>query len=281
MTNHIVFSKDRAMQLELFLNSFYKNMNLIDPNINVLYTSSNELYENGYTRLKLLYPNVKFIKESKFKTDLLNIIYQNMNCKHIVFFTDDDIIYRSINIYEGYIENIFSTIKCTTFSLRLGLNTTYCYTMNQPNKLSEYRIFEHMYDIKLDDIIIDWDIKNSTNDYAYPLSVDGHYFLSTYIMNLAKNLDYSNPNTFEAILSLQSKLDMKIASFKTSALVNNPINKVQNVFQNVAGIKYGMPEQVLNEAFLDGMKVDLENLDFSEIKSPHQEIKLKFLIDGK
>jgi hypothetical protein len=42
-----------------------------------------------------------------------------------------------------------------------------------------------------------------------------------------------------------------------------------------------MPEQVLNEAFLDGMKVDLENLDFSEIKSPHQEIKLKFLIDGK
>jgi hypothetical protein len=49
--NSIIFSKDRASQLHLLINSLYKNAPGIF-NLNVLYTFSNEDFEKGYEKLK-------------------------------------------------------------------------------------------------------------------------------------------------------------------------------------------------------------------------------------
>ena len=93
MINGIVFSKDRACQLNLLLSSLEKNAkNIFETK--VIYTSSNLEFEKGYEKLINQYPEVKRIKEtSKLKED------KDAFC----------------------------------FSTRLGLNTNKCYTMKCDN----------------------------------------------------------------------------------------------------------------------------------------------------
>ena len=77
--NIIVFSKDRALQLELFIRSFNKYVkNFNNYTINIIYTYSNSQFEAGYNKLILMnYTNVKFIKEGDFKKDVINCIDKN------------------------------------------------------------------------------------------------------------------------------------------------------------------------------------------------------------
>ena len=82
--NIIVFSKDRAMQLELFIRSFNKYVKDFDKYIiNIIYTYSNDNFKLGYDKLiGMNYPNVNYIKETNFRSDLIRMI--NLEKKHIV-----------------------------------------------------------------------------------------------------------------------------------------------------------------------------------------------------
>ena len=131
MINGIVFSKDRACQLNLLLSSLEKNAkNIFETK--VIYTSSNLEFEEGYEKLINQYPEVKWIKESSnFKEDVLSSI-QNTESDYTCFFTDDDIVYRTLNE-----DDLTSKLKedkdAFCFSTRLGLNTNKCYTMKCDN----------------------------------------------------------------------------------------------------------------------------------------------------
>jgi FkbM family methyltransferase len=69
----IIFSKDRAMQLDATLKSFYmycKDYPSVD--LKVIYTSSDQYYAIQYRQLAAEYEEVDFIKEKNFKEDLLS-----------------------------------------------------------------------------------------------------------------------------------------------------------------------------------------------------------------
>ena len=51
-------------------------------------------------------------------------------------------------------------------------------------------------------------------------------------------------------------------------------NKVINV-ANKGGHKFRANEKLLNDLYLKGMVIDLESMDFSGIKSAHDEIPFK------
>ena len=193
-------------------------------------------------------------------------------------FTDDDIIYKSLKITKDELHNIFTFSNAMCFSLRLGLNTTNCYTIQRLNKLNKYDSHRFMYDVILIEPIISWKVCDGTNDYAYPMSVDGHIFKTEYIKYLCETLEYTNPNLFEAFLSNFTKPDMIISSYEHSKLVNTPINRVQETFKNLSGIKYKYTSEDLNEMYLDGVIIDLNKMNFNEILSPHQEIQPIFKI---
>ena len=264
MINGIVFSKDRACQLNLLLSSLEKNAKNIFE-IKVIYTSSNLEFEEGYEKLINQYPEVKWIKESSnFKEDVLNSI-QNTESDYTSFFTDDDIVYRTLNE-----DDLTSKLKedkdAFCFSTRLGLNTNKCYTMKCDNVIKPS--FE-------DEKFISWDWKIHYMDFGYPLSVDGHIFRTKEILKLTKKVSFENPNTYEASLQIFDNFPRnKMWSYKHSASVNAPANIVESELKNKEDEEREFEIKELNESFLSGEVIELDKIDFSNIVGCHQELEL-------
>jgi hypothetical protein len=277
LLNVIIFSKDRAMQLDLLLQSILLNFNVEDYKLNILYKASNDEYNRGYNMIRDLYPQFNYKKEENFKEDLVSLFNDS---EYTTFLTDDDIIYQSFKFNNDELHNIFMLTNANCFSLRLGLNTRHCYTMQRLNSLEDFKTHNFYYDTDLIEPVISWKVKDGTNDYAYPMSVDGHIFKTEYIKNLCEVLEYTNPNLFEAFLSNFGKSEMIMASYKNNKLVNSPINRVQETFQNLSGMKYGYSVEDLNEMYLDGLILNLEKMNFNEITGCHQEIQPIFKLNA-
>jgi hypothetical protein len=264
MINGIVFSKDRSAQLQLLLHSIEKKAKNVFE-LKVIYTSSQEQYNKGYEKLMKQYPAVKWMKESSvFKVDVLNAI-QNTESNYTCFFTDDDIIYKTLN-EEDLTIKLKEDKDAFCFSTRLGKNTTRCYAMNSEN------VIKQNYE---DDKFISWNWQVHSLDFGYPLSVDGHVFRTEEIQKITKEVDFQNPNTYESELQVFNDFPRKqMWSYVHSALVNSPSNIVQNVYQNRRGEKYGVSTKELNDAFLTGREIDFSKIDFSNITGCHQELEL-------
>ena len=266
MINAIIFSKDRASQLRLLIYSIQKNA----PhafNLNVIYKHSNDEFKQGYEKVKSEFSSLcNFVEQTdNFKQDVLNLLDSDseLSC----FFTDDDIIYNSFDV--DVVENVIKSdedIFC--FSLRLGKNTTFCYTMNTPNVFKNYEEI---------DGVLKWDWTVHYIDFGYPLSVDGHVFHTKDILKLTKKVAFKDPNTFEAGLQIFDYFPkQKMAAFSNSVLVNTPNNIVNTSINNLNGLTYGVTAKDLNKDYLEGKIIDMESMDFSDIKGCHQEIEFKY-----
>ena len=88
--NIIIFSKDRAAQLDLLLRSLKSSFKESDScKIHVLYDSSGEDFYKGYLLLsedKILCANVEFISDKlhgSFRESLLKILKWSYACKYL------------------------------------------------------------------------------------------------------------------------------------------------------------------------------------------------------
>ena len=283
MISGIVFSKDRACQLDLFLRSVKKNAEeFLD--ITVLYDSSNSDFEKGYQKLKDEH-DVRLIKQSRFYHDIKNILEDSK--EYVCFFTDDDLIYQKISLTKENLEHIFKgPVSC--FSLRMGTNTVLreshgqIFQDNLPPKEEVFYVF---------DDIIAWNRTTvPTGGYwSYPLSVDGHIFRKSDIVSFVDEIICwadngcckkikENPNSFEATLQrFYFELPPLMACFNESVLVNSPNNRVQDDFENYSGNEFAFSQEDLTSKYLKGYIIDLDKIDFSNIKCPHQELKLSMV----
>lgn len=266
MINAIIFSKDRAAQLRLLLYSIQKNAPKAF-NLNVIYTSSSQNFKNGYEKVIGEFSSVcNFIEQSdNFKEDVLNLL--NSDSEFSCFFTDDDIIYKPFDV-----EVVKNSIKADDdvfcFSLRLGTNVTFCYTMNTENVLKNY-----------DDLgeLIKWNWSLHYLDFGYPLSVDGHVFRTKDILKLTRKVSFTNPNLFEGNLQIFDTFPKeKMVSFKSNVLVNTPNNIVNSTHPNRHSADFGISVEKLNSDYLEGKIIDLESMDFTNIIGCHQEIEFKY-----
>jgi hypothetical protein len=263
MINAIIFSKDRASQLNLFLNSVEKNAKNIFE-LRIIYTYSDEIFGKGYDKLIKKYPEAKWFRQSSdFKQDVLTNLETNNN--YTTFFTDDDIIYRAVN-EEEMISKLKSDKDSFCFSMRLGLNVNKCYTMKCDNVIIPD--FES-------DKFISWNWQVHLMDFGYPLSVDGHIFRTEEISKLTKRVTFKDPNSYEGGLQIFNNFPKKnMWSYKTNALVNSPSNIVQSTSLNRNGEKHGISAKDLNSEFLNDNYIDLNKIDFSNIVGCHQELEL-------
>jgi hypothetical protein len=271
MINAIIFSKDRAPQLRLLIYSILKN----SPNtfkLSVIYKSSNESFNKGYEKVKGEFSSVcNFVSQTdNFKEDVLKLL--NDDSEYSCFFTDDDIIYKPFESNK-IIQAIESDPDVFCFSLRLGINTSFCYAMNTPNVFRDYEEA---------DGVLKWDWSVHYLDFGYPLSVDGHIFKTKDILKLTKKVGFVNPNTYEASLQIFDSFPKnKMTSFSESVLVNTPNNIVNTSFANRNGLTYGVEVKDLNDEYLSGNVIDLESMDFTDIKGCHQELEFKYKEEAK
>ena len=73
MIDTIIFTKDRACQLDLLLQSIVKNGNNLF-NINILYEASSQEYKDGYLKVSERFPSYErfnWVEEEDFEKDTL------------------------------------------------------------------------------------------------------------------------------------------------------------------------------------------------------------------
>lgn len=264
----IIFSKNRACQLNLLLDSLKANAPLLFDKIHVLYKTENEDYSNGYNKLIEKYNSINYLKETDFRKDLFKLIDDDIEATTLM--VDDAVIFRTIfarkiDIIEPVVDDFI------IFSLRLGKNCNYSHPANLYYELGEHEVTgEYM--------SFDY-TKQQVGDFRYPLSTDGHIYNTKLLKDLLIEIPFVNPNTLEAYLQrfvLTNAIPKTIKCFIESKLVSIPVNLVNDTFKNRHGLEFGMSEKELNNKYINGQKIELSSLDFSGINGPHKEIKYKF-----
>lgn len=263
MFNITVFSKNRPAQLDLFLESMQSSWNHQNI-VNVIYKSTTPKFEQGYELVKCYHPSINFIPEVNFKDDVLSTIL--IDNEYSVFFVDDDVW---INDFE--LDSRFNTFTQNTdilcLSLRLCPRLTNCYPVgNLKQLLPPINITK--------DELITWGWKNTSFDWGYPMSLDGHIFRTKQILPLLKHLHYNNPNSLESNLAGYPINKPLMACYRESAIFNNPCNKVQTWNNNLSG---SVNIEEINELFLSGKRLDKNAYFKFKNNGCHQEVELKFV----
>ncbi len=280
MITSIIFSKDRPLQLDLCLQSIYKNLKSSTRNI-VIYKCSNERYQASYDGLRTAYPDVEFWPQGKsLLKDVYHSILTESNNGYVCFFVDDCIVYRDPNINIGILDSVFYNEDVCCMSLRLGFNIN---QRTHGNMLFQDQIHQHQVINK------EWVAFPKTsvaygNYWSYSLSVDGHIFRKHDMQKMVNELIYisdlykewkNTPNTFEAELQRFWTISPPIMICPIqSCVVNSPNNKVQESHNNTSGDLYSYDQEELLNIFLSGKRIDLDKLDIKDINCPHTEIDI-------
>lgn len=267
--NVIIFSCDRAMQLQACLKSFEKNLynNNKDKNIqiSVIYKTTNEDYKKGYESLLTEFNYINFINETQsFKKTLLTLFSQNKS--PLTMFLVDDIIFVSpISLQDKQFE-LIKNPNMLCISLRLYEGITDCYATGQTSPVPKF--------IKGNV----WSWLNQSGDWGYPMSVDGNIFKTDTIRYFVENGSYSNPNTFEAALDgyKNNFSNLYLCCYMdVPRLINIPENRVQNLFNNRFAKGYTAEE--LNKEFLNNKIIDIEHYQGMKSNTVHVPAGLKLI----
>jgi|TARA_Y100000296_G_scaffold87187_1_gene130434 hypothetical protein len=276
MISAIIFSRDRANQLSLLLRSIDKNGSDLFG-ITVIYNASSDAFQDGYNILKGQHEEIVWIKQQSPPSDFREITLQAIKNseEYICFFVDDNILYRKVDtIFESidamfrYFDTQEKQLLC--LSLRLGSNTS----IQNEYKNTECPFPQEL--IAVDNLyaLWDWTLLPKHTNFAYPFSVDGHIYRRDQVLEMV-TYDFDTPNGLEGSGEFDVSLPNLMACFDESVLVNSPANIVGSS-ANKAGEKYGMELEELNRLFLSGHAIDLDSMDFSEVRGCHQEIQYQF-----
>lgn len=247
----LVFSKNRAMQLDAFLRS--AEMYAPYVKLDVLYTADDDGHQSAYD--KMWKPNMFMRHYTGAFEEMFKAWLSYRQPIRVVFHTDDEVFYRSAPRF------LVTNGEIVTY--RQGRNTTYCQVLSCEQAIPS--TFPR------------WKWREAEHDFAYPLSLNATVYNSADILPLL-NFSFNNPTQLEAGLACQH------ASFgpewmvapEHSCTVAMPHNVVSESSNCPRGGNPDWQPDALCEMFLDGWRIDLEAMDFTNIIAAHQEVPLKF-----
>lgn len=256
----IVFSRNRTFQLDAFLSTLKVNGGIDPMNVVVLHRYD-DFMQNSLEVLKNHHPGVKFVEETSFKHQILQLTAESSD--DVVYATDDALITRKIDTSTAI--ECLKHDRILTYSCRLGLNIDYCYPLDkqQPPPSNRHE------DVENNVFMVQW--KRESLDWNYPLSLDGHFFRKKFLEQLLPHLNFKNPNTMEAAMSEVSRtLHYDIMACPLiSCYFSSPINIVQEDFKNRNG---GRSVEELNEKFERNERFDPRKVLNRLNKSPHEVV---------
>lgn len=245
------------MQLDAFLASVSLHARELFSSLTVLYGPTSDSFEEAYTTLESDYPDVRWVREASFRNDLLGLIG---DADLTVFHTDDDLYFRNCAPFDVRDDEV-------CFSLRLGLNTSYSYTLDVEQRLLGATAVG-------DRVAWDWR-SQGPGELSYPLAVNGHVFRTPEVREWLGLTQFTNPNLLESALQNRNPdIRPRMASFRHSVVVSIPANLVNETNVNRHGNFASVEE--LNNRFLSGEKIDFRAMDFSTVRACHQEIPFVF-----
>jgi hypothetical protein len=279
--NLIVFSKDRACQLDLLLRSINELGWRDSFYVKIIYKASDDEYTRAYKLCALEHSWAKFELEygpEAYKpgyentAGLQNELNRAMLTKRKIDFqclsTDDMVFYRHST---GDLINIIKDLPDNgVFSLRLGLNTT----------IQDYHIQSRqpaLHKYVRENNVLKWRPAdyNAYANYGYPLAVDCHVLRTDKMWDLCNRFKWKTTNELEGKWQTFSHEINELWSYSNSVAVNIPANSISGVTR--AGEVHGYSTKVLNDEYLAGKRIDLNAICGEAIVGCHQEIELKLI----
>ena len=207
-----------------------------------------EEYNPALAEVKEQFQECKFIEDDNFKHQVCSFLEASANnC----FFLVDDIVFRrpvDMHLCDSILE---SNPDVLTISLRLGLHLNHCYPVSSWQKIPDGQVQQGFFL---------WPWRAGMHDWGYPFSVDGHIFRAKQILNYIRHLEFTTPNSFEAemqkIPHYFAVPNLTICNVE-SCLFNNPLNRVQDAFQNRSG---NVTTEELLAKWNEGLEIDIDKL---------------------
>ena len=270
MISLLIWSKDRACQLDLLLRSLPPNLFF---NVCTLYKATSKEYQSGYDKLMDLYPEYFFINEEKtggFESQTRFSIQTLADVNgYICLSTDDTVFYKSPTMTAQEIESVFEP-DVVTFSFRYGFNTILqnCHTGERQPALN-------IYEEKRSYIRWNFDDYHPLSNYGYPFGLDMHVYDADMLSQLVNTFEFKNTNQLETnLFHLRNVVPRIICSEKQSSAVNVPCNCMSGV--TIAGQEYPFSIESLNKLFLEGNRISLNSFANKSVVGCHQEFALEF-----
>lgn len=265
----VVFSKDRAMQLDGTLNSLllhctdYHCMDL-----RVLHTASDERHERQYRKLAADFAQVQFVQEKDFRRDLLRLLGP---FQHVLFLVDDNIFVRDFSISE-ITAQMNENPEAIGFSLRLGRNNTHYYMEDKPQPLPEF--------IETGPRTLKYAWTSETYDFGFPLEVSSSIYRIFDLWPVLTRIPFANPNTLEFMLAkykpLYAHITPRLLCYSKSVAFCNPVNIVNTVHRNRAGGHAEYTSESLSQMYEQGYRIDAAAYTGFLPSACHQEVRLVF-----
>ncbi len=263
----LVFSKDRAMQLQAGIESFLLHCRDAGAlGLSVLYKASDAAHQRQYAVLASRFPQVRFIPETDFRSQVLHILN---TCRHILFLVDDNLFVREFHL-EDIVESLRQNGDAVGFSLRLGRNIHRCYMRDVPAAQPAF--------IPTAPGIVKYSWPGAPHDFGYPLEVSSSLYRTAELLPLLEQLPFANPNTLEGLMAANAQLYASrrpaLLCFEQSVAFCNPVNIVQTTCRNRAGNHPQHTAQHLAGLFDQGASIDVGRYAGFVPVSCHQEVEL-------
>lgn len=271
MIHIIIFSFNRALQLEALLASIQKHWQKTEYKLSVLYNTTGGDYQKAYDILQKEYPACEFVKETrklvgyhcgdycrlfnlmklvkypymrKQKSDfrdLLNNMLATSGCEYTMFLTDDSAFIKDVVLSTTDLAFIDKNPNQNQIALRLGKNIT-----------------ERPSTIPLKDSCLEWDFHNhrDARSWGYNFSVDAHIYSTKLLHSLLTKIIYSNPTTLEAnichYVKMHNLMDHGL-TYEYPFILSFPINMVQEIDDNES---MGISIEDLNSYYMNGKRLE-------------------------
>jgi hypothetical protein len=302
----IVFSRDRAMQLDATLRSLFRHCSdasLFD--LHVLYAASTARFRTQYENLAREWSHeggIRFHAEREFRCDFLKLlglagnhrgpflalrqrvvgrVHRSLNraptvqapWELLLFLVDDNIFVRSFSLSDACMA-LRDDPLAIGFSLRLGRNTTSCYSLRKSQEPPQFEAADRA------TLAFDW--TDAECDFGYPLEVSSSLYTAKAIAGLLTTEDYSNPNTLESALARSASRfggtrgRPHLLCFPQSVTFCNAVNRVQTTYQNRSGDAPEFAADALADSFDSGLRIDISAFDGFLPDACHSNIPVTF-----
>lgn len=272
MIQIVIFSYNRALQLEALLRSLDERWKSPDYHVDVLYNCSSEFFQQGYDRLtsqcsdkvsfhketknssrycigELLNPrNLKHYIEtaslrnprSNFRSLLIGLLERN-TAQHVLFLTDDSNWIHDVALSTEALDWLDADPDHRQYVLRLGREL-----QDKPTSVTEeashlsWRFSQHPF----------------VSSWGYPFSVDAHIYDKRLVLRYFQKYIFANPNTLEGVIADRMRAHHEADEARgvlSPLLLSFPINMVQNEADNAS---CQVSCELLNQKFLDGYTLE-------------------------
>lgn len=268
----VIFSYNRPLQLYALLESVDKYLSDVNE-IHVIYRASDEQYSKGYTIVANKFQRVVWHQQGPnpgqdFKPLTLKATFES-SAPYIVFAVDDIVLKNSISLSSCI--DALEKYQAYGFYLRLGKNLDQCYAYGSAHQPVPPLKQE-------DEGIFSWQFAQGKFDWNYPHTVDMTVYRKKDIESDFRLYSYHTPNKLEDIWNMRahSIRNRRGLCYTQSMIVNMPLNRVQNEYNNRAMAEY-TPQELLNQ-FFQGKKMDIAPLYCINNRAAHMEHSPSFIV---